>query len=379
MKSIKEIVPQPIQEIMMTLSQNYEVYLVGGCVRDYILEHEIHDFDCTTNASVDEMKETLSSYKMIETGLKHGTLTIINQGFFVEITTYRIDKDYQNHRSPSQIEFTKNIHEDLKRRDFTINALACDLNGNIIDDHHGLIDIKNKIIACVGDPISRFNEDALRILRAIRFSCTLGFKIDIQSEEAIFKSLSLLEYISIERKRDELFKILVSKKDIYTILEHYQLFSIMKIPYFDTIQNIDSSKLDLEIRLACLFDSVESARQTLSSWNCSNKLIKKVMKLIQSRQLDFHDNSILRESIYTNGICFTRKILSYNHLDSYSFDKIIIEHDYIEKLAITGFDLYQLGYRNKEIQLALNQCFKIVFQDPSMNQKEILLEKMRLV
>ncbi len=147
--------PKSIQEIVEKLHEQYEVYYVGGCVRDTLLHKEIHDFDATTNATPDEMKQILSSYKVIETGIKHGTLTIINQSNSIEITTYRTDLKYENHRTP-QIAFSNDIHEDLKRRDFTINALACDIDGNLIDDHQGLSDLNQHLIRCVGEASIRF-------------------------------------------------------------------------------------------------------------------------------------------------------------------------------------------------------------------------------
>ena len=178
MKTLQLLPPQPIQEVVKKLSEHYETYYVGGCIRDFLLGKEVHDYDAATAASVEEMKEILSEYKIIETGVRHGTLTIINQHHHIEITTFRIEKDYIHHRTPKSVVFTRSLREDLKRRDFTINAFACDPDGNFIDEHHGLDDLNHKIIRCIGDPQKRFHEDALRILRAIRFAYSLGFTIE---------------------------------------------------------------------------------------------------------------------------------------------------------------------------------------------------------
>ena len=132
MKRLQLQIPKPIEEIILTLNKHHEVYFVGGCVRDLLLNKEIHDYDCTTSATVEEMKEIFKNFKIIETGIKHGTLTIMNQHQSIEITTYRIEQEYINHRTPSSVTFTRNIHEDLKRRDFTINAIACDVGPRFI-------------------------------------------------------------------------------------------------------------------------------------------------------------------------------------------------------------------------------------------------------
>ena len=372
MDLIKTVVPIEIQEIVQTLSKKYEVYFVGGCVRDFLLKKKIHDYDCTTSATVDEMKEELKNYKIIETGIKHGTLTIMNNYHTVEITTYRIDKEYIHHRFPSSVEFTRNIEEDLKRRDFTINAIACDLEGNIIDYHHGLSDLKNGIIRCVGNPTIRFNEDALRILRAIRFSCTLDFEIENYTKNAIYESMHLLNQISIERKRDELFKILCTDKP-YNILKEYNLLNLFKLSYHPCIKEIDQSRNDLEIRLANLFNSSKIAKKYLLEWHCSKKMIEHVSILVENKHINKFDAYQIRKFIYKFGIEMTNKILLINHLDITLFNKIVNNKDYLIKLDINGQDLLELGYKGKEIKDILNTCTEIVFHNMSYNNKNYLI------
>lgn len=379
MKQIQLQIPKPIEEIISTLNKHHEVYFVGGCVRDLLLNKEIHDYDCTTSATTEEMKEILKDFKIIETGIKHGTLTIMNQHHTVEITTYRIEQEYINHRTPSKVIFTRNIHEDLKRRDFTINAIACDMNGNLIDDHNGILDLENKIIRCVGNPIERFTEDALRILRAIRFSCTLDFEVEEETSKAINECINLLDMISVERKFEELSKILCSNHNIYEILNKYQLFKVFQINDHSTLKDeLNYSINDLDIRLACLFTDASIAKKTMKKWHCANKRIDTVSTLVKYRNIELiNDSYTIRKLIYDQGIELTNKILLFKLIDLSLFKQILEHEDYLKELAITGQDCIEFGYQGKEIQLALNECIDYVLHDLNRNNKNLLKEKLR--
>lgn len=201
---------------MLFLSENYDIYLVGGCVRDALLERPCTDIDLCTNATPDEMKAlaTKNGWNFFETGVKHGTLTFLspNLTHSFEVTTYRIDGKYSDNRHPDEVTFTPSLEEDLKRRDFTINAFAYDyLNNNLLALNPSQnLDLKLGIIRCVGDPNLRFQEDALRMLRAIRFAAQLGFSIEKNTFEAIKDNASLIQNISMERIRDELTKLICS-------------------------------------------------------------------------------------------------------------------------------------------------------------------------
>lgn len=194
-----------------------EIYMVGGCVRDMLLGKEPKDYDLCTNATPEEVKKILSvcsRYEFIDTGLKHGTVTVHDMihDLFFEVTTYRIDGEYEDNRHPLEVTFTTSLEEDLKRRDFTINSFVYNPLERelVILDESYLYDLQLGIIRCVGDPIERFNEDALRMLRAIRFSAQLGFTIEKETYEAIKANVSLMVNISKERIRDELTKIILS-------------------------------------------------------------------------------------------------------------------------------------------------------------------------
>lgn len=219
---MKMRIPEPILWVMHHIEQaKEEVYLVGGCVRDMLLHREIHDYDLTTSMPVQDMIRLFSTCdcKVILTGFKHGTITIMKQHTAIEITTYRIDCDYENHRAPNYVTFTKNLEEDLRRRDFTVNAMAYHPEKGILDMFHGQEDLEAKIIRCVGDPDKRFTEDALRVLRALRFSCQLRFTIEEKTKASILKNHSLLTYISKERIREEFTKLLLSDyADLLTYL-----------------------------------------------------------------------------------------------------------------------------------------------------------------
>lgn len=212
---IKTIPTHILTILNILLEEDKEAYFVGGCVRDMIMDREVHDYDITSNALPEELLSIfqMHHYQTIPTGLKHGTITIISNQQPVEITTYRIDEEYENHRSPSNVTFTRSLIEDLKRRDFTMNAIALSIEGEMIDPFHGLQDIQHHIIRCVNEPSTRFQEDALRILRALRFSCVLDFKIDERTWTAIQQYASLLTHISKERIRSEFDKLLLGNKE----------------------------------------------------------------------------------------------------------------------------------------------------------------------
>lgn len=201
--------PEKVHQIITTLQKNgYEAYAVGGCVRDSILGREPDDWDITTSAAPLETKALFE--RTFDTGIEHGTITVLlgKEGF--EVTTYRIDGEYEDSRHPKQVEFTRNLREDLLRRDFTINAMAYNEQDGLVDIFGGIEDLQNKTIRCVGNATERFSEDALRILRAVRFSAQLGFEIEEETRKAIRALTPNLRNISAERIQVELIKLLVS-------------------------------------------------------------------------------------------------------------------------------------------------------------------------
>ena len=202
-------VPVDVKNIIETLEANgYEAFAVGGCVRDTLLLRVPGDWDITTSAKPEEVKALFSH--TIDTGIQHGTVTVMKNHVGYEVTTYRIDGEYEDARHPKEVIFTANLVEDLKRRDFTINAMAYNDRVGIVDEFCGMQDLEAKVIRCVGNPKERFSEDALRMLRAVRFAAQLGFTIDEETKDAIKELAPTLAKISKERIAVELVKILVS-------------------------------------------------------------------------------------------------------------------------------------------------------------------------
>lgn len=213
------IIPKDVEKIIEHLnSAGYEAYVVGGCVRDSIMEKAPHDWDVCTSATPEVVKSLFSH--TTDYGMKHGTITVFADKEGYEITTFRAETDYSDHRHPDTVEFVTDLNSDLSRRDFTINALAYNNESQLIDVFNGLDDIRNQIIRCVGNADERFKEDALRILRALRFAATLGFDIEDKTSEAIHYNVHLLKYIAEERKRDELMKLLGGNYTTKILLEY---------------------------------------------------------------------------------------------------------------------------------------------------------------
>ena len=190
-------------------AKGFEAYAVGGCVRDTILAREPDDWDITTSASPQQVKEIFD--RTVDTGLEHGTVTVLAGSGAHEVTTYRIDGEYEDGRHPKEVVFTSSLAEDLRRRDFTINAMAYNPKTGLVDAFDGTSDLKRRIIRCVGDPDKRFDEDALRMLRAVRFSGQLQFTIEEKTRQAIVERAEHLQNISAERIRVEMTKLLISK------------------------------------------------------------------------------------------------------------------------------------------------------------------------
>ena len=209
MKKLSIHLPEKADRIITRLQEHgYEAYAVGGCVRDSMLEREPGDWDITTSATPEETKELFG--RTFDTGIEHGTVTVLLEGEGFEVTTYRIDGKYEDGRHPKEVTFTRSLKEDLKRRDFTVNAMAYNRTEGLVDIFGGAEDLKAKVIRCVGDARERFSEDALRILRGIRFAAQLGFDIENETRRGMQALAPTLKKISAERIQVELVKLLIS-------------------------------------------------------------------------------------------------------------------------------------------------------------------------
>lgn len=233
---IKIDMPQDVREIINKLEDaGFEGFAVGGCVRDAVLGRVPADWDITTSAMPEEVKALF--HRTIDTGIQHGTVTVMKDHVGYEVTTYRIDGEYEDARHPKEVSFTSNLVEDLKRRDFTINAMAYNDRAGLVDAFDGMGDLENKIIRCVGNPLDRFGEDALRMLRAVRFSAQLGFAIDEGTKSAITKLAPNLEKISAERIQVELVKLLTSDHPDYLRVAYETGITAVVLPEFDACMN----------------------------------------------------------------------------------------------------------------------------------------------
>lgn len=252
----------------------FEAYLVGGSLRDILMGREVHDFDITSSAKPEEVMEVFSDFKVIPTGLKHGTVTVLVEDEPLEITTFRSESGYSDGRHPDSVSFAKSVEDDLGRRDFTMNAMACRINGELFDLFGGQKDIADKLVRTVGNAKERFSEDGLRILRAIRFAAVLGFEVETDTKDAIHQMGYMIEKVSEERIVSEFNKIMLSEKPS-TYLREYKDIICIFIPELEacigfdqknqhhvydvfehTLRVVDNMPPKLSLRLAALFHDI---------------------------------------------------------------------------------------------------------------------------
>ena len=288
-------------DVLKTFNENgFEAYFVGGCVRDYILKDEFSDIDITTNALPEQVKKIFK--KTIDTGIQHGTVTILVGGESYEVTTFRTEDEYTNHRSPEKVEFVSNLREDLDRRDFTINAMAIDFNGILYDYHNGKDDLNTKVIKTVNNPNERFFEDALRMLRAFRFASKLGFEIECETLNAIKSNAELIKFVSIERIVNEFRKLLLGKGNLRSLQLMLESDLNKHIPFLNEINIVqDLSKYSFCQSLYILSKINNISLDKLKELKLSNKEIKLVNKYEKINE-DFINNVPLEWILYQHGL-----------------------------------------------------------------------------
>ena len=331
--------------ILKTFNKNgFEAYFVGGCVRDFLLDKDFSDIDITTNALPEQVKNIFP--KSIDTGIQHGTVTILVNGESYEVTTFRTEDEYVNHRIPEKVEFVSDLKEDLDRRDFTINAMALDYKGSLFDFHNGEADLKNKIIKTVNDPNERFFEDALRMLRAFRFSSRLGFDIDSNTLAAIKRNAKLIEYVSIERIVNEFRKLLEGKGNINSMQLMLNSMLNSYIPFLKDIEVIeDFSEYTFCQSLYILSKMNNISFDDLKSLKLSNKELKQI-KEYEKINTDFKNDIQLELILYKYNIEDVRFICSYfKYEDESEIEKI--------KLPITSFN--DIDIESEEIIAFINR------------------------
>ena len=405
--------PESVKLVLEALYHNgFSAYVVGGCVRDAILGKEPKDYDVTTSALPEQVMEVFRGYEVIPTGLQHGTVTIMVHNQPIEVTTYRIDGEYSDGRRPDSVTFALSVEDDLMRRDFTMNAIAYNPWQGIVDPYNGIEDINNNMIRCMGKPQNRFNEDGLRILRAIRFSAQLGFDIEEDTSNAIHEMKNLLNNISKERIQSELVKILMSDRCGYLMFALYHdvfemFLSDVRINFSKrlTMSNINSSNEDgndIISRLALLFDGddVNIAYKNLRELKFSNEITAYSTQLVGycNEQLPFdkRDMKLLMGKLNIQQI--KRLLFIFKHkalrmgIDSNEFVKVInaqnILNEIIEnnecyclkQIAINGDDLIAIGFeQGREIGNVLNMILEMVVSEQIENDRQILIDTAKAI
>lgn len=437
---MKIALPEKVSFIINTLMQaGYEAYAVGGCVRDVMLNRTPMDWDITTSAKPQEVKQLFGH--TIDTGILHGTVTVMLEQEGFEVTTYRIDGEYEDARHPKEVSFTSDLLEDLKRRDFTINAMAYNDTQGLVDAFDGVGDLKRGIIRCVGRATERFSEDALRMLRAVRFSAQLGFVLEAETRAAIVELAPNIAKVSAERIQMELVKLLTSNhpEEIRTAYET-GLTAVFLTEFdrmMETAQNnphhcytvgehtlmaLQGVEADKVLRLTMLLHDVakpvchttdengidhfyghpqkgsEMARTILRRLKFDNDTTDRVSALVR-----WHDDNpelsprSIRRAISRIGMERYPALFAVKRADTLAQsmyrreEKLKYLHDYemlyqevmekqqcltIKQLAVTGSDLIEAGMQpGKEIGSVLKKLLELVLEDPDLNTKEKLLEQ----
>jgi len=407
-------IPSHVEYIIGKLNQNgYEAFAVGGCVRDTLLGRTPGDWDITTSARPEQVKALFR--RTIDTGIQHGTVTVMLERTGYEVTTYRIDGEYEDGRHPRQVEFTSDLLEDLKRRDFTINAMAYSHETGIVDAFGGMEDLEKRVIRCVGEPMERFEEDALRILRAIRFSAQLDFSIEEKTREAITRIAPNLAKVSRERVQMELTKLLCSDhpeqiRQVYEtgisryVSEEFSCLPWEKAEISPALPKEKYVRWAAFLRCACPMEqdswqtdlSCEKAAgknfceerekavraggkilrdlkldnetigrvKTLTSW-CGEKLLPEapsVRRAMSKMEPEVWDALVELNQYGDEILCRTKEIRAAG-------DCLDLKH-----LAVNGRDLMSAGVRpGKDMGEILNRMLQEVLERPENNQKEILM------
>lgn len=392
-------IPKHPKYILDTLEKNgFEAYIVGGCVRDQLLGKKVSDFDITTNAKPDEVKALFK--RTIDTGIKHGTVTIVmkdtetNSFQNYEVTTFRVEGAYIDGRHPEKVEFVDDLSEDLSRRDFTINALAYNDKVGLVDKFGGINDLNNKSIKAVGNPIDRYNEDALRILRSIRFAAKLSFDIEKDTLSAINVCKDNLSKISKERIQIELTKTLLSDNpDYIRYIFDYGLdkYITKNFSYIRYNKLIETNEIVLAYA-SLLYNNIDICYEVLKELKFDNETIKNTEHILSSKD-DFikaisNDKEskryLFKRIIFNIGFDNIYKLLTLvsfkedidlkDELSLIDEIKNNKEPVFLFDLAINGNDLLAIGKNGIEVGEILNKLLDIVHKDKSMNNKDNLLK-----
>ena len=433
------LLPANVQFLLSRLqSAGFSAYAVGGCVRDMILGASPKDWDLCTSALPEQIASVFASEQLAETGLKHGTLTVILDHIPYEITTYRLDGEYSDHRHPDSVSFVDRIDQDLARRDFTINAMACDVKGNFLDLFEGQSDISRHLIRCVGDPEKRFNEDALRILRALRFASVLDFKIERETESAIHVLYPSLKKIAAERIHAELVKLICGPAAGRILRDYYDVITFLipclkpslgfdqKNPHHlytvweHTIRAVENIPPDPVLRMTmllhdtgkpfvCTIDengighyrghqavSACLAREVLAALRFDRNHSERIIRLVESHDIPLStDRNLLLRRLHQFGEEDLRALFLVHRADriatgtrnpdharehceelNSALDALINENPCynLKDLKVNGRDLLMLGFHGKEVGRILNLLLSQVMDGILPNERTALLD-----
>ena len=436
-RNIQVSLPDAVKKCLLSLQgEGHEAYIVGGAVRDVLLGRAPFDFDVATSALPEKVAEIFSQEKVFFTGLSHGTVTVVIEHFPVEITTFRSDGEYSDHRHPETVFFCKDIKEDVKRRDFTVNGLAMDADGKVFDHVGGLLDLEKREIRCIGNAPLRFSEDGLRVLRAIRFSSVLDFSIEEETRKAIMQKKEILSSISAERIWKEFVPFICGPRAATLLEAYWEVFLVFmpellpmkgfdqKNPYHDlsvlghTCKVISHTPPEKELRLAALFHDIgkplsfsekngighfyghqkrgaHMAKDIMLRLKVDTKTREYVEKLVLYHDLDVSSSEkIMRKRLSRFGAAFVRDILLLQKADALGqsekaayriaewevadkMRKELLEKEGVmslKTLAINGSDLLTLGIPSGRVMgKVLSYALTLVLEGETENQKEMLL------
>jgi len=381
-----------IKEVKLVLDmikkRKYEAFIVGGAVRDFLLNKTPHDYDIATNALPEQIIEIFSEYRLVTDGIKHGTVGVIINHTMIEITTFRTDGKYIKNRYPEHVSFVKNLYEDLSRRDFTINALAYD--DKVIDYFQGYSDLKKGIIRTVGDANVRFQEDGLRILRGLRFACQLHFQIEEKTSQAMLNNAELLKNISMERINSELTKMLLSDITV-VIIPFFSIFQVIiselkKESVEKNIPFLKNPTVGLATKLVFLLDGCEDKNKIISRLKYTNYIKKDFMLLNEYllRRIPKNEIAIKKEMRFVGydkmKIILKMQSLIYNDSSILKILEEVKDDVFLLKdLNIKGKDLINLNVEKKEIGNILNRCLDAVIMGKVRNDKIALLDYVKKI
>lgn len=374
--------PPHAQTVLSVLRENgYRGYVVGGCVRDACMGLVPHDFDITTDASPHAVKEAFRDYRVLETGIQHGTVTVLVEHEPFEVTTFRIDGDYTDCRHPNDVTFTESVEDDLARRDFTVNAMAYD-GRTLVDPFGGQADAERRTLRCVGDPDTRFREDGLRILRALRFSAVLDFSVEPDTARAIHRCRDLLRHIAVERLYAELRRLLPGVNAPAVLREYTDVVRVFLPDVSDAgVRAVENTRENMLLRLALLLAGTD-AESALRGLHADNKTIRAVCELHTTDLSDARHllAALSPEQAYrrveyaaATGEIGAKEAAEYlAKLQAVLADKPCLT---LRQLAVNGRDLEALGLSGAQIGKTLHALLEGVLAGTLDNDRDALLRE----